>query len=356
MSTFYRRGAILASLAAVVGLQSCAVNEKGGSPSPSPSPSPAASFSETSTISRENGVIVERVAYLSGDLRIGGEVCRPDDNARHPVVLWNHGGFEGIGSVDRDFCQRSARAGYVAGLSQYRGEGGSAGMIEFCNGEVDDVDRMLTILAAQPYADSSRLASLGASHGGCITTRLALRRPALRAAIDIVGPGDLAILYNWWVDQLARNEPFCQSIGKSGCAEQHGIYVAVATAALGGPPALRPEGYALRSPTRTLSQLRVPMLFIHGTYDEIVTVDQTCAKRAALEGAGRTVRSWMIDNQYRPQPDSTVCGGRFRSDAVPAALADDLYVFLYDRQGHSLSPATIDAAWSLTLSFLSSHL
>ena len=127
MIIFYRRGAILASLAAVVLLSSCAVDEEGGA---SPSPAPGASFTETSTISRANGVIVERVAYLSGDLRIGGEVCRPDDNARHPVVLWNHGGFEGIGSVDRDFCQRSARAGYVAGLSQYRGEGGSAGMIE----------------------------------------------------------------------------------------------------------------------------------------------------------------------------------------------------------------------------------
>jgi dipeptidyl aminopeptidase/acylaminoacyl peptidase len=270
--------------------------------------------------------------------------------------MWSHGGFNGIGALDRDLCQRMAEAGYVAGLSEYRGEGGSDGRIEFCLGEVDDVERLLEILTSQPYVDGARIAVLGASHGGCITTRLALRRPSLSAAVDYVGPGDLATLYDWWSEQLARGEPFCRSVGRSGCAEQHALYVAITTTALGGPPATKPEAYVSRSPIRDLAALRVPMLFIHGADDEIVGVEQACQKRSALETAQRPLQAWALDTQLQPNPAAALCGGRFRADIVPASLSDDLYLFLFERQGHNLSSSTIDYSWTLTLSFLASHL
>ena len=76
-------------------------------------------------LSRADGIVVERVAYYSGSLRIYAEICRPDDTLQHPVVLWNHGGFDGLFDGDRQACEEIAKKGLIFAASYYRGEGGS---------------------------------------------------------------------------------------------------------------------------------------------------------------------------------------------------------------------------------------
>src|SRR5579863_1876805 len=172
-----------------------------------PDAGPAAWLTDNLLYVTDGGVRVEQVTYMSGSLAINGEVCLPNDAFPHPLVMYNHGGFQGLGGYGDPFCVGLAGAGYVVGASSYRGEDGSGGQVEVCLGEVTDVRNMMSVLKAQPYVTPSRVAALGASHGGCITTALAIQEPTLKAAIDFFGPSDLPALYTFWENELANGEP-----------------------------------------------------------------------------------------------------------------------------------------------------
>jgi alpha/beta superfamily hydrolase len=322
---------------------------------------------------RGSGKIVEKVTYASDGLRIEGQVCRPDDDAPHALIMVNHGGFEGngdeafTGNLDADsFCLNGARLGFVIAESSYRGEDGSEGNVEVCLGEVNDVAAMLEILRHEPYVDPSRVGAFGGSHGGCITTSLAIREPTLRAAVDFCGPSDLSVLTRWWHDQLDQNEPapYCAPVlGTSPCTVVHQTLIGVAEGATGGPVSPSTEAaYRARSPVHRLGELKVPMAFFQGTDDYLVNVDQVCKKREALTAAGAPPLAWYLDGSLTPRSPAAVCGGNFRTNPVPdtastaAWSGDGPYLFVYEGQGHALTGAANTQATTIALRFLFAHL
>jgi pimeloyl-ACP methyl ester carboxylesterase len=320
---------------------------------------------------RGHGLVVERVTYLSGKLRIFGQVCRPDDGAAHPVLMVDHGGFEGnddafAGDLARtSLCLGAASAGYVIGESSYRGEDGSDGQIEGCLGEVDDVVAMLAILRAQSYVDPARAAAFGGSHGGCITTMLALRDPTLKAAVDFFGPSDVAALDTWWHAQVDQNEPasFCAPGGATSiCAVAHRTLIRTVEAPIGGPPsAANASAYAARSTAPKLAALTVPMAFFQGTSDAVVNLEQVCTKRAVLVAANRAPQAWYLDGNLMPKSPPGVCGGHYRTDAVPdtsnaaAWGGTDTYFFVYEGQGHGFTGQANSQADAIGLEFVFAH-
>ena len=108
------------------------------------------------------------------------------------MLISNHGGFAGLPDWDdpKGFCALAAKAGWVMAESSYRGEDGSDGEIEVCLGEVDDVLAMLEVVRSQSYADPDRIAMLGVSHGGCVTSRAVERGADVDVAAEIAGPAD----------------------------------------------------------------------------------------------------------------------------------------------------------------------
>src|SRR5690349_10221278 len=42
-------------------------------------------------------ILTESVTYCSEGLRIEGQVCRPQGDGPYPVIVYNHGGFSGLG-------------------------------------------------------------------------------------------------------------------------------------------------------------------------------------------------------------------------------------------------------------------
>src|SRR5688572_12460801 len=42
-------------------------------------------------------VVTEAVTYRADGLLIAGQVCRPKDAGPYPVIVYNHGGFSGLG-------------------------------------------------------------------------------------------------------------------------------------------------------------------------------------------------------------------------------------------------------------------
>jgi len=304
---------------------------------------------ETTAVDGGN-VLVDAVTYLSGSLVIHGRVCRPASGGPHPLVMLDHGGFEGIDldTTSVSACTGLASLGIVAAMSSYRGEDGSDGEVEVCLGEVDDVLAMKAILVAEPWVTADRVATVGFSHGACIATMSALRDPSLRAVVDFFGPADVGAAYDFWQTELASGEPFCASTGQSTgtCASMHQYLVSRVTPALGGTPSQQPAAYAARSPAPSLAELAVPIVIFQGTYDYAIDASQACTKRALL-----APRAWYVDASLAVG-SSSLCGGGFETAPLPTTFPDPAYLFVYEGQGHGFDTAAYDSAGSIAMPFL----
>ncbi len=231
------------------------------------------------TLYQDFFLLREKVAYRSDGLKIFGQICRPNRQGRFPIVLWNHGGFEGLKVEDENLCQNLAFLGYLVLMSSYRGEDGSEGSIEVCEGEVDDVLRMLSIGRTMPYADPNRVAVAGASHGGCISLRAVQKGAPAQVLIDIFGPSDWTAEYQQLQQLAASSDNIKKSVGES--------LSALLRTAIGGTPAQAPQNYKVRSPLEhatSLSNWQGSILVVHGALDWLVPPDQSCNLVKAVGG------------------------------------------------------------------------
>ncbi len=267
-----------------------------------------------------------------GWVRVWAQVVRPDDSSkRRPIILRAHGGFDGLEpsgffvspadgpgkwEIDR------AREGYVVASSAYRGEvlvtGGerSGGRVEVCFGEADDLHWLVAALAETVYADPSKVAVWGESHGGCVAERYSTRLNAQsQAVIDWYGPADWAGIHeNTKAMQLAGEPPPCPAGQQALCSLIHqrlrnylergtGLCEPQDTCDVGpgwgvpGTPQSNPSGYSARRwlAGLTLNTSRAPRMVLQGSEDYLVPKAQGCSKQQALVAAGRTVRSYCYE-------------------------------------------------------------
>jgi acetyl esterase/lipase len=271
-------------------------------------------------ISNDGQVIVEKVSYFSGPLRIYARLCRPADDARHPVVVYNHGGFYGLAGdqlVGR--CASSAQQGSVWISSSYRGEDGSDGAVELCNGEVDDVIRALEITLAQSYADPAHVFMWGASHGGCITLRAIERGAPVTVAADLFGATDHAEIDRYW-----HTDP-----------GMFGEFIARLEAAAGGTPEQVPDAYLARSPLYFVGDIpsTLPLFVAHGALDTLLPYTEACALAAAPIG----LESYHLDDTLQPTTAPAGCNPAITWKATPRPAGTwpaQRYLVIYDGLGH----------------------
>jgi dipeptidyl aminopeptidase/acylaminoacyl peptidase len=306
----------------------------------------ATGFTAVVALAAHPGYVVERVTYLAGGLTIVGQVCRPTAPGRHPILVFNHGGFSGLGAEwDGALCAGAAN-GFVIAMSSYRGEDGSQGTVEVCAGEVDDTLQLLAVVGAQPYADPSHAAMFGASHGGCITLRAIARGAPVRAAADLFGPvhwgaietdlagrlalgiaGDLAVTYRDIVDHLL--------------------------AATGGTPDQVPATYAARSPLFEIPALAVAapdLLIAHGADDPIVPVEQSCAIAGGLPG----LVTHHIDSagHLTPQPPPRCPELTWSGAPLSPTSPGHRHLFVHDGAGHGVDAPLEQAMVNEAVAFL----
>jgi len=290
-------------------------------------------------------IVVEKVSYRGpspGAPRVFGQVCRPAAPGRYPLLVVNHGGWEGLGGdwEASSGCRSVARNGYVEIESAYRGEDGSEGKVELCLGEVDDVLDMLAIARAQPYVDPSRVAMSGASHGACIALRAVQRGAPVNVAIDFAGPTDWAALYRFWVEQKPKVP-----------AENAAIYQKLIDQTLlstGGTPDEKPEEYRKRSPlafTADLVASQTAVFILHGGDDAIVMPSQSCR----LVAAASAFRSYRLDGAQKETataPAYCADGGiTWLAEARPTTTwPENRYLVLYDGVGHGFAQTPASAA------------
>jgi len=134
-------------------------------------------------------------------------VIRPDDNARHPMVIINHGvngrTAKSTSPGDlRNVALEFVRRGWVAVLFTRRGFGKSEGVIaekkvkyytaveyeRIGRLAASDIKEVVRLMSEKDYVDPTRIISIGASSGGYATVALTADPPSgLIAAINISG-------------------------------------------------------------------------------------------------------------------------------------------------------------------------
>ncbi len=332
------------AVACVLAIGGCSPQTPAGPDAP-----PALGWETVSQTFTDASVVIERVSYRSDGLRVQGQVCRPPSIGPHPVLVFNHGGFDGLGTEwNGGFCRDYARLGNVVVESSYRGEDGSDGAVEVCLGEVNDVLRMLEIALAQPYADRRRVVMAGGSHGGCITARAFQRGAPVQAAIDIFGFSDLAASYAFWTAEIAARSPFTS------------VYQELrdrVSRALGGPPDRVPAAYAARSPAAFSADLALrpePFLYVHGVEDLLVPASESC-RLAALAG-GFFAQHVSASPEIVLETSPRGCEGFpivWRRGPRPGPTwPEKRYLLVYDAVGHDFNGTGGEAMLADVLSFL----
>lgn len=296
---------------------------------------------------QDSSIIVEKVCYRSQGYKIWGQVCRPQRSGRYKTLVFNHGGFEGLGSEweTDSSCRQRARDGVVVLQSSYRGEDHSEGKIEVCLGEVDDVLNMIKVASGQPYVDPARLIMFGISHGGCITMRAIQRGAPVVAAINVSGPTDWAADYKYWQTQLAA--------GTGTAAPVFKALINLLNTATGGSPDQFPAEYAKRSPLTFAADLKKysqPVMILHGTTDTLVHLSDACRLAAAVPH----FRSYHlgVGGKVVPSPPSGCESSNLTWLAGPRptlSWSGNRHLVIYDGVGHNVSADMVNDS----LTFLS---
>ena len=275
-------------------------------------------------------VIREKVSYRSNNLNIFGQICHPNRPGKFPVLIWNHGGFEGLKDGDEKFCEAFAGFGYTFLMSSYRGEDGSEGNVEVCQGEVDDVLKMLELGRKMPFANPNKVALMGGSHGGCISLRALQKGAPAQVLVEFYGPSD-------WT---AEYEQIRQLVGSSDSTKKYvGQFLdSVVTKALGGTPTQVPQSYKDRSATQDVSGLKSfpgSILILHGVDDWFVLPGQSCDLVKAIGGFGNFHINAANASDTTAPNGCAGAGLTWANANVPRGKwLDKRYLLIYEQMGH----------------------
>lgn len=277
-------------------------------------------------------VLREKVSYRSSGYKVWGQVCRPNREGLFPIVLLNHGGFEGLAQDwQGGACKALAQQGYAVLESSYRGEDNSEGEIEICLGEADDVLRMLEIGRGMPYVQPQRVAVFGGSHGGCISLRAVQKRAQAQVLVALFPPTD-------WATQHAFLQQQAQTSSDSLIKQASKALYQFIELRLGGPPQQSPLAYQQRSPVafaQDLATFEGSVLLLHGVQDWVVPVSQSC-DLAKQVGGFAAFRITDANQASSTPPQGCEAFGLLWQNQLPPQDSWPMgrYLVVYDRYGH----------------------
>lgn len=182
--------------------------------------------------------------FLSEGLKLKVFMAKPDEKARFPAVLVNHGGG-GMERAYEEMCIELAETGYTALAMTFRGYAGSQGMQEYGKGEIRDLLNLVEYIKSQSFVDENRIGMFGYSRGALNTLLACQRSKDFKAVVLWAAP----------VDMIAHHmlNPFIEDL-------------------IGGSPQKLPEEYRIRSPINFVERITCPIFIIHGELDEVIPV------------------------------------------------------------------------------------
>jgi acetyl esterase/lipase len=201
-----------------------------------------------------------------------------------PVLIYFHDGPWGrdLPGFNRG-AQALATMGFAVVQVNYRGSGGfglkhlTGTKTETDRAAVDDGLAAVSYLGAQMPLNRKLVAVLGAGYGGYLALRaLQLYPDAFRGAVALNAPTDLAV----WV-----NEKPDTTTDMTVIAPSNSFRTSVRRALFGSDTArLR-----AMSPLMHADEIKVPVLLVHGSKDQIVPASHSLRLRSALRKSGVTL-------------------------------------------------------------------
>jgi dipeptidyl aminopeptidase/acylaminoacyl peptidase len=214
------------------------------------------------------------VSYASKDgLKIPSFLYLPSGPSRTnlPAIIWLHGGGLAGATLDRfdPAIQYFVASGFVVLAPNCRVSRGFDPRLAtaISTREIaDDVAAAATYLSYLEGVNPKQIGVWGGSFGGFgVLAAITLHPDVFAAAVEFNGPCDLAELYR-----------------------ESGILRPALHAILGGSPEQQPDRFRDESPLSHVSQIRCPLLVLHGTADLEIPYRQSEALARALRQSGKT--------------------------------------------------------------------
>lgn len=217
-----------------------------------------------------------RFYYDSDGLKIEGYFSAPKDlldGQKTSCLIYNHGGNQDYGALENiETCFYAYQLHTICIASNYRGCGSSEGEDQFGGADVDDVIRLLDLCEQFSYIDEDAINMMGISRGGMMTYEVLRRDERVHKAVVVSGLSDCFMSY-----------------------EERSDMQTIFDSLVGGSPEEMPEEYEKRSATYWADEINTPLLIIHATGDEKVSVAQADKLTEALEQAGKTYEYITFD-------------------------------------------------------------
>ncbi|MGE5540774.1 MAG: alpha/beta hydrolase family protein [Bacillota bacterium] len=236
----------------------------------------------TQEVVHENydAVNVHRYSYLSDGLTIDGFIWTPKElSTPLPLVVWNRGGTQDFGSTasngTRPFigtAPEMAKRGHVVIGSEYRGAGGHEGKDEYGGADLNDVVRVKEIGEQLPMVKhQEKVMVVGESRGGLMSYLLAAREPWVKGIVTLGSVSDVSA---WLPERDDMAKIFQEAFG--GTVEE----------------------MQKRSAVHFYQDIPkdLPILLMHGSKDEAVSVEHSRKLFELLRESGHTV-------EYHEFPD-----------------------------------------------------
>jgi acetyl esterase/lipase len=237
-------------------------------------------------------VLLEREVLFAraGDTDLRLDLAMPNGReGPFPAIICIHGGGW-VGGHRRDMAMTIgvlAARGYVAISPDYRLAPGGRfpAPVEDCKAAV----RWLRAHARAYKVDPNRIGAMGFSAGAHLACMLGVTDKAdglegsggnpdessrVQAVVSFFGPTDLT-----------------QSVFRKDAVENN------LAPLLGGTLAEQPEAYRRASPIRYVTEKSPPFLFLHGSKDPVVPLEQSKDMAARLQQAGVSARVEVVDGE-----------------------------------------------------------
>jgi acetyl esterase/lipase len=236
----------------------------------------------------DNVEIRRDVVYGKGgprDRKLDLFLPKGGDGLRPAVVFIHGGGWQGgnRGAFQRQAAYLAGK-GYVGACIEYRlsGEATFPAAVEDCKCAV----RWLRANAKELRVDPERIAAAGGSAGGHLASLVGVSG----AVKELEGSGGHADQSSAVALVVAFNGVFdMESAGRGGAAGGPvGRF-------LGGTIAEKPKEYKLASPMAHVGKGSPPHLFLHGTADTTVPIDQSRKMMKALKDSGVKAEIYEAD-------------------------------------------------------------